>query len=206
MKSIYYFVTFTLCLVMALVSCSDDSDIISEKTNQEQTHDFESSEEILQRYATNFSEGESSSQESSRQTRSSIEKSSVNTITLYGYTSKKGGGNKKVLLGQELANAVGLIAGQIYVLEYVTVYQDIKIEGLGSTTFFSTADSPLCGIEPDRTDYKRGYNGSTPDSSGNIRMTTICIIVKSDLAGRTYNKWYPCKPEDVQWNYKLVSL
>lgn len=128
------FVAIALCL--ALAGCSNDSDLISENQSQEQKCDFNSFEELFLQDAANFQGWESSSsQESSTpKTRTSIERSSVKTVTLNGYSSKVSGGNQKVLIGKTLANLMG-IANQIYILEYVTVYQDIKIEGLGSTSF-----------------------------------------------------------------------
>lgn len=142
---------------------------------------------------------------SSRKAMSSIERSSVNTISLNGYSSKVSGGNIKVAISKTLANLMG-IANQIYIMEKVTVYQDIKIESLGSTSFFSAADSPLCGIDPNDTNYKRGYSSSSPDSKGNIRLASKCIHIISDLSGRNYDMWYPCKPENVQWEYNLINL
>ncbi len=200
MKTTIYFGAIALCLTLA--DCSNDSDFITENPSQEQTCDFNSFEELFLQDATNFIGWESSSSQNSSPQKT---RSSVQTITLNGYSSKVSGGNKKVAISKKLANLMG-IASQIYIMEYVTVYQDIKIEGLGLTSFFSTAESPLCGVDPNSTDYKRGYSSSSPDSEGNIRLASKCIHVISDISGRSYNKWYPCKPEDVQWKYNLVNL
>ena len=203
-KSLFY---CAIALCFALAGCSNDSDLISENQSQEQKCDFSSFEELFLQDAVNFQGWESSSlqEDSTPKTRSSIERSSVKTITLNGYSSKVSGGNQKVIIGNTLANLMGIM-NQIYILEYVTVYQDIKIEGLGSTSFFTAADSPLCGIDPNGTNYKRGYSSSSPDPEGNIRLASKCIHVICDMAARNYDMWYPCKPEEVQWKYNLIDL
>lgn len=160
-------------------------------------------EELLQQESKDFFGWKSSSQESS----TLMTRTSVNTITLYGYSSKVSNGSKKVIISRNLADLMG-IARQIYVMENVIAYQDIRIENLGITSFFTTANSPLCGIEPNSTDpnYVRGYSSSSPDDDGNIKLATRCIHVISDLSGRNYDLWYPCKPEEVQWKYNLLNL
>lgn len=200
MKKVFYFQTITLCSV--LVSCSNDSDVVSEDLSQDQTCDFYSFEDFFRQDSEDFLGWKSSSQDSSFVP---MTRSSVNTFTLNGYSSKVGGGNQKVFIDNTLANLMG-IPRQIYVMENVTLYQDIRIEGLGSTSFFNMVESPLCGVDPNGLYYKRGYSSSTPDSNGNIRLVTKCIHIISDIAGLNYNMWYPCKPEEVQWKYNVINL
>ncbi len=197
MRTFFYFLIIVTCSV--LVGCSNDSDIISEDLNQD--GDLSSFEELFQQDAKEFSGWKSSSQESSEsQTRASI-----NTVTLNGYSSKISGGNQKILILSDLADLMGIMS-QIYIMEYVTAYQDLTIDGLGATSFFNAVNSPLCGIDPNGTNYKRGYSSSTPDENGNIRLATKCIHVISDMSGRSYDMWYPCRPEELQWIYNLINI
>lgn len=197
MRKFFYFLIITTCSV--LVGCSSDSDIISEDLNQD--CNFSSFEELFRQDAKEFAGWKSSSQESPElQTRAS-----VNTITLTGYSSKTSGGNQKVLILSGLADLMGIMS-QIYIMEYVTAYQDLRIEGLNETSFFNTVNSPLCGLDPNGTNYKRGYGCSSPDENGNIRLATKCIHVISDMSGRSYDMWYPCKPDELQRIYNLVNI
>lgn len=177
--------------------CTDDA-VLSEYTEQT---DYLTSDELFQQGQIDCYGWESSSNKGINTSRSS-----VNTITLQGYTSKSSTGNQKVLVQKSLADLIG-ISSQIYILEYVTAYQDFRISGLGSTSFFSTAASPQCGVDPNGKSWAdRGYSASTPTSDGDIRLSSKCIHVISDISGRSYDKWYPCKPEVFEWNYTLVNL
>ena len=104
MKTTVYFVAIALFLALA-GGCSNDSDSIPENLNQEQTRDFNTFEEFFLQDTANFKGWESSSSQkfSIPKTRS-IERSSVKTITLNGYSSKVSSGNQKVLIGKTLAN------------------------------------------------------------------------------------------------------
>ena len=67
-----------------------------------------------------------------------------NNMTLYGYTSQVSSGNKKVILDQYIATALG-IPRKIYIMELVTVYYNLTIPGLSSgSCFFTQAPSPNC--------------------------------------------------------------
>ena len=133
-------------------------------------------------------------------------RTSVNTITLHGYSSKTSSGNKKVYVQKNLATLMG-ISSQIYIMEYVTAYQDITITGLSKTSLYSPLDSPLCGVKPNGEGWEdRGYVAGSPTDEGKIRMTSMCVHIISDLSGRSYDLWYPCKPEKFEWQYTLVNL
>ncbi len=196
MKKIVLFIA--LCSILA--SCSNDSDVYSDGIDQNQACDVYSFDDVFRQDAKRFSGWNSSSQGTSGvETRSS-----VTTITLKGYTSKKYDKKDKYVLSKELASLMG-IPRRIYIAENVTAYQTVIIKGLGSTAFFTSIDSPLCGLDPNGTNYKRGYVSSTPVGD-TITLSTKFFHVISDLSGISYDRWYPCKPEEVQWNYNLVNL
>lgn len=198
MKKFFYLVIILLSSTFS--GCSSESDFITEDLGNSQEATFCSFEDFFHQDTEEFIGWTSSLNSPIPMT-----KSSVNTITLNGYSSKKSSGNQKFIMDKKLADLMGIMQ-QIYIIEYITVYQDIKIDGLGSTAYFAPLESPLCGLEPNNKDYKRGYNSSAPDENGNIRLASKCIHVICDLAGRSYNKWYPCKPEEFQWKYNLISL
>ena len=130
-------------------------------------------------------------------------RSSVTTTTLTGCTSQTGGGNYKRLIGPIWASALG-IPNQIYIVENVTCYQTLTIKGLEDRTcFYSSAASPNCGFDPNDL-AKRGYSDSRHGDV--VTMVTIIAHIKSDMSGRNYDRWYPCKPSDLKWNYDLINL
>ncbi len=130
-------------------------------------------------------------------------RSSVTTITLTGCTSQTGEGNYKLLIGQAWASALG-IPNQIYIVENVTCYQTLTIKGLEDRTcFFSSAASPNCGFDPNDLN-KRGYSDSRHGDV--VTMVTKIAHIKTDMSGRNYDRWYPCKPSDLKWNYDLINL
>lgn len=183
-------------LGIALSGCSDNADIIAANTDDT---DF-TSDDLLRQGVNEYAGWQSSSNyiESSR--------SSVNVITLQGYTSKESEGNQKVYILKDLANLMD-ISSKTYIVEYVTAYQNLRISGLGSRCYFATTDSPLCGTVPNSNSWeKRGYLSSIPTADGEISLTSKCIHVICDMSGITYDKWYPCKPEQFKWNYLLINL
>lgn len=200
MKKIFYYSAIAICSVFT--SCSNESDFSIDESNKESNCEFCSFDSIFRQDAKNYSDWTSSTSEKSCKATT---RSSVNIITIYGYTSKKSGGNKKIAFGKDLLNLMKL-PNQIYIAEYLTVNQDINISGLNPTCIFAPIDSPLCGLNPNSQTYERGYVSDAPDSNGNITLTTKCIHIISDLSGRSYNKWYPCTPEELQWEYKLINL
>ncbi len=190
-----------ICIITCttLNSCSEDSCDITNSYSD--NSNIESSDTYFARWADEFSGWNSSST-----TINFPSRSSVNTLTLYGFASASTSGNKKVLIQADLANKIG-ISSQIYVLEEVTIYQHTTITGLGTSVLFSPANSPLCGCNPLGSGwFSIGYANSTPDESGNINFTTKCLHIISDMAGRSYDVWYPQRPLDLQWNYMLISI
>lgn len=123
--------------------------------------------------------------------------------TVKGATSTSTSANQKVQISSKLANLMG-ISRQIYVLNYITAKYSITIDGLSSDrAVFKIVDSPGCGLDPSKTDYARGY---TYGSDGDVvTLTTRIVHILSDLSGRNYDMYYPCKPENLIWNYKVAA-
>lgn len=61
---------------------------------------------------------------------------------------------------------------------------------------------------PRQSDWtKRDYRNDVSTTDNNIMvLETICIHIICDLSGKVYDMWYPCKPEDCLWDYKVVIL
>ena len=109
-------VIFCLAILLgiALSGCSDNADIIAANTDDT---DF-TSDDLLRQGVNEYAGWQSSSNyiESSR--------SSVNVITLQGYTSKESEGNQKVYILKDLANLMD-ISSKTYIVEYVTAYKNL---------------------------------------------------------------------------------
>ncbi len=196
MEKVKLFLMVLLCII--LFGCS--SGILEPELDSE----YEcSSDDMLMRYQDKY-EGYLSSSNECPESRSS-----ANTITLYGYSSIVSDGRESLYIQKDLADLIG-ISSKTYIAEYITAYQYIKVEGLGTTTFFSTANSPLCGSDPSAGRWSSiGYAYIASSSSNNqniVKLESRCIHVICDISGRNYDKWYPRKPEDFQWNYILINM
>lgn len=130
-----------------------------------------------------------------------------NSYTVKGYTEKSSAGTKKVSISQNLALLLG-IKKQIYVMETVTARYNLTIDGLNTNkVIFVPEDSPQCGLFPDSKEDEydlRGYSSSV--KGDNVVMASKMIHVISDLAGHSYDKWFPCKPEQLEWTYNVINL
>lgn len=128
-------------------------------------------------------------------------------LTVHGYTTTSSTGNQKVIIGKELASRMG-ISNQIYIMERITARYELTINGLSTKEVrFSPIDSPKCGLFPDYTSSEldlRGY--STSQKGDNVTLATVMVHVICDIAGRNYDKWYPCKPDQLEWCYNIYTL
>ena len=129
-------------------------------------------------------------------------RASITPYTLTGYTSYSTSDVKKVRITKDFAKALGIYQ-QIYLMDFYTVNYNKTIDGLGTDIFFSPAESPNCGLNPTNSS-ERGY--SSNQSGNSITFVTKIYHVISDLSGKTYDLWYPCKPEEVVWCYNLINL
>jgi hypothetical protein len=97
-------------------------------------------------------------------------------------------------------NLAGVGTG-IYVCD---VYKVIKTVSLPSGNTGVTTESPNCGYA-DASAQIRGV-ASFYQISTDFTMTSYVIHVKYNLIGQTYNKWDPCKPENVQFRYVYGNI
>lgn len=211
MKKFCIFFATTL-VVSSFTGCSNDTnDLIPEKDIILPTEKVFTAEELssmrIEKFPTwqsandSLNAGTSYSQHLSR-ARTIIAKSAP-ILTLYGCTSQSNGKNYKYILPSQIANSLH-IAKDIYVVRDVTCYNYIKVDG--ENDVFLAQKSPNCGLRPTNTtgDYTRGYTSSTPDQDGKTQMTTKLLYIICDISGRSYNMWYPCSPEKLEWNYKIL--
>lgn len=133
-------------------------------------------------------------------------RSSSTDFTVYKYTSKTTSRTYKVNCGKKLASLLHIYV-QPYFTEYINAKYELTIDGLSNkTTRFSANNSPNCGLYPDYTEDELEDRGYSVTQKGNkITMTTRIIHIISSLDGKSYDKWYPCKPEDLQWNYNIYK-
>lgn len=127
--------------------------------------------------------------------------SSVVPVTVYGYSSYTSTGNRKIALSSDLASKFNVITG-VYIMETLTVQYNLTISGLGDNVYFSSADSPNCGINPLNSS-NIGY--AHTQVSETVTMTTKLQHLVSSISGIAYDRWYPCKPNELQWNYLLIN-
>lgn len=93
-------------------------------------------------------------------------------------------------------------------MEKVTANYKLTIDGLSTREVrFSAVDSPKCGLYPDFTDEESDLRGYSVSQKGNIvTLATKMVHVISDLSGRSYDMWYPCKPAELEWCYNLYTV
>ena len=190
MKKFYLFIVL---IMSCIYGCSHNDD---EKCVTEQEVDLRDAiswDEFISSNNTDFIEWDSSP---------SLMRFVGNNITLYGYTSQVSSGNKKVILDQSVATALG-IPRKIYIMELITVYYNLTIPGLSSgSCFFSPASSPNCGMDPNNNSHI-GYASSI--DGNNVTLATKLVYINSDLSGVYYNMWYTRSPSNLEWNYILIN-
>lgn len=128
--------------------------------------------------------------------------------TVKGYSSMvKKDDNKKVRFGNDLAKQLGLIPGTIYVTTWYICEKQVSYPN--NQTFFANDKSLKCGLLPyynnyneEETDFNlRGYR--IVGSENPITLRTHLFYVYCDISGRTINKFIPCTPENIEWDYYL---
>lgn len=191
------FFLFIICLgLITLSSCdSEDSSLIVSTENLSVSTDAISDDSLFNIGHEKFANWENGSEIITT-------RSSITPVTIYGYTSSTSTGNKKVIFNETVRKYLGLY-NQVYIAETLTLYYKVTISGLNTTTYFTYAESPLCGMSPNDSNiigYSYSQDGNT------VTLATKVHHIICDLSGKQYNMWYPCKPEDLQWNYNLIFL
>lgn len=123
-----------------------------------------------------------------------------------GYNSVENDKNMKLLFNSELANSTGLTAGNIYIVRYETYRKLVNHNG---AYFFPIEINNVSGLRI-KTDLngsyisntERGYNTKTI-SATEKELETHLLHVISDMSGVTLNIYYPCRPSEIIWYYKL---
>ena len=189
----------TACCSLGFMSCNNEESFVTEELSQD--FQLETAISIDSLFAIDNEEVAkwSSNRNKIPQTRSSA---SVTEMTVYGYDSQTTTGNRKTLISSDLATKMG-IPRQIYIMETLTLYKNITINGLNSTVYFASDYSPNCGISPanqDSISYTSTMQGNT------MKLATKLHHVISDMNGISYNRWYPREPNSLEWNYKLITF
>lgn len=203
-----FFIAALMAAFTALTGCENSDESSVEETLSKEDQD--SMGEVIT--FEDWIESDTATYKSEERSPLFTKSRATNTdITVYGYTTKSSSGNKKVIISKNLASHFGIVyqaANPIYILERVTAKYELTIDGLSTKKVrFSSNDSPKCGLYPDYTDDDLDSLGYTVTQKGNnVTMTTSLIHLVSDLSGRSYNRWYPCKPEELEWNYSIYSV
>ncbi len=181
--------TFTCC-------CSESIDDATNYKSEDTTPSIESLLKIDQNKYKNWQN--SSSRANTR--------ASFTDYTVYSYTSKSSTGTRKAICGSKLASLMH-IYNQIYISEIITANYVFTVDGLSTKTVrFSANESPNCGLFPDYSNDTLEDRGYSATQKGDvITMTTKLIHIISDIQGIVYDKWYPCKPEELEWSYCIYN-
>lgn len=108
----------------------------------------------------------------------------------------------KVTVNSFMANYLQLAPG-VYLCKAAKVVKYVDFPDDGNTYAVAKVESPYCGFRPLSSNKEIGYD--IAESATNPRrkeLITKCFYIKNHYGGAAVNKWIPCKPEDVKWNYK----
>lgn len=203
MRKVVLFVAVTAAFT-TFTSCDNSEEFGSEANLSEKVQDLTGEAVSFM----SFIGGDSVSYKSwERSPLSARTRSSSTDFTVYGYTTTSSTGNRKAIIGKELASHMG-IYNQIYIMETVTARYELTINGLGAReVIFSPINSPKCGLYPDYTKDELDLRGYSISQKGdNVTLATKMVHVISDLYGRSYDKWYPCKPTQLEWCYNVYAI
>lgn len=126
-------------------------------------------------------------------------------LTAYGYTSLTSGGNKTYALDKQLKEILKIPRNKYYVCCFYTAKYSVSIKGLkDGTSKYLPMYSPNCGVVPDHSREEWDVIGYASSFRGEqVVMTTQVVHVIADYEGISYDIWYPCKLDKLQWNYSV---
>ncbi|MCM1078963.1 MAG: hypothetical protein NC344_05055 [Bacteroidales bacterium] len=186
---------FTLATFL-IISCSGDEAYSGELDDRTAIEEPISEEELF------YGENQNSSDGTSCDNIFPAPNSSIVPYTVTGYSSHTNANYKATIIRSEMASKIGIPSGT-YIMANFTVYRNITITGLGTTQYFVPANSPNCGMDPaDR--FNIGYSNS--QNGEIVTLTTNVYHIASDAGGASYDIWYPCPLEQLEWNYQLITL
>lgn len=124
--------------------------------------------------------------------------------TLYGFDRVESKGTVKMSISSDSKYFNGLPNG-IYIVEKKLYYKDVT--HTAEQTLFDDV-SPFCGFLPVKKDNgeesissKRSFLYTETGTCATMR--TYLYYVKCTLSGQTVNKYFPCNPNDIRWDYIL---
>lgn len=145
-------------------------------------------------------------QDKELETRSSMLLSGAQSKFVRGYTSSTSTKTYRTIFTKEMAKLLSLRENTIYHVYLKIVRKEISIP-TGGLVF--TKESPSCGFKPvysdnqSSTDFNgRGYKSITNSGSKAIFETHV-FYVKNEEWGSNINRDYPCKLDDLVWDYTL---
>jgi hypothetical protein len=129
-------------------------------------------------------------------------------ITTFGYDQIISKDKRKVFFNYGTASKLGIAPG-IYLVENLLCIKKINIKGYD----FWEEDSPKCGYKPIKsektgvdTDAMSKERGYAEPISGTNSIKTYVIHIICDISGRKYDKYDPCPPEKIQWDYSISPM
>ena len=141
-------------------------------------------------------------------TTRAIDYSTTDSVVTHGCDRTES--KKKATVSLNFANAskFGLPSG-LYVVEYLECFKDIHI---GDKMFFEMY-SPNCGYKPGQ-DFSLGNHaisitkkrGYVETKGGTGILSTFVFHIISDISGKSYNRYAPCAPSNLEWIYEIVNI
>lgn len=211
MRSCYFFSLPVVCLM--LVSCNTDTDDVGQ-TNLRPQSAFELCDSYYDNKDVCVAEGDSSSH-ASVQTRAVVNPLAESDIMLmmgYGYSNTDiAGGKTRVAYSSDNPIVVGAgLPGGTYFVEILRVTKNLSSYRAGDLILPSTPDPEKKDMGVSSAGYFISTLGWVPSEmreSGDKSFygTTYLIHFLYDLGGAQVDRYYPCHPEDLVWNYSSIK-
>lgn len=132
----------------------------------------------------------------------------------FGYDRTEISLNNKAMSFSSNSNALKYLGLQkgIYIIRILRVYKKLSSYKPGVKIFVTDPDPSLydMGTKTDNPYYNEALRGWTPDETqdkdndGAFEGMTYILHIISNYAGMSINKYYPCSPEKLVWNYECL--
>lgn len=211
MNKVRLFYLLTIIVSVNLISCSQtefqELDLLRSSEEEESALASDSVYVINSYEAWNsLFDVKSEIQNEELATKSSMLLAGTQDKFVKGHTSFTSTKTYRTMFAKEMAKILSLRENTIYHVYLKIVRKEISIPA-GGLVF--TKESPSCGFKPVYSEnqsvtnfQERGYKSITSSGSKAIFETHV-FYVKNEEWGSNINRDYPCKLDDLVWNYIL---
>lgn len=201
MKKILYLsiVSFILCTV---TSCSNDQSFIESEFEKTEVIVLKSEEELVRFIASTLPKDEKDSGSSNIETRATSDWRSVKGY----YSMEDYRKNIRMVFTNNLGPTLGVQDNVPYLCDVKFVYGHIVAWG----SFVPNLNSPNCGLRPNMGSEmgfdswaSRGYMQFSITGTSYMNRTVL-FYVNREVSGNIKDKYYPCTPSSIVWEYKDI--